>query len=151
MKPLTTTDIKPRPINPEAACDPNPNDEHFNYDELDACCPCALCGAYRQAKIDLESAMVDAGGLSWKGMCPRAKHRRRAHIHMLAVSNMRDLYCEMSYLTHTKRDGAEMMTWLLGKLRSRKESWWANHSAKKTLGAWIVEWAVEKGLMAAGA
>jgi hypothetical protein len=137
-----------RRINPS---DPNPNEDHYNYDDLDNDCPCCLCASYRSAKAELDVATVEADGLNWKGMCDRAKRRRRAHIRMLAVSNKRDLYCEMSYLTHTKRDGPEIMAWILGKLKTRSQGWWANHSAKRTLGSWILEWSRERDLIASAA
>jgi hypothetical protein len=145
--PPTQSSVGPSPIGvigpPK---DPDPGEDHFNYDELDVNCSCSLCDAYRKAKIELEEASIAAEGLSWKGMCDESKRRRKAHIRMLAISNKRDLYCEMSFLTHGKRDGHEIMAWIQGKLKTRSAGWWANHSAKRTLGSWILEWSRERDL-----
>jgi hypothetical protein len=132
------------------AVDPDPTLDHYNYDYLDENCSCSLCSEYKRAKEELEEAEAGAVGEGWKSMKPKAKRRRDAHLHMLAISNQRDLYCEMSFLTQNKRDSADILAWLLIKLRSKKNSWWANHSAKKTLSAWIVEWATERDLTTAG-
>lgn len=65
---------------------------------------------------------------------------------LLANANKRDLYSECSFLTHDKRDGPQFLAWVLTKVldyRYKGNGWWANHSAKLTLGHWILLWAEE--------
>ncbi len=67
---------------------------------------------------------------------------------LLANANKRDLYSELSFLTHDKRDGEEFLAWVLDKVSGtnyKGMGWWANHSAKLTLGHWILTWAGETG------
>jgi hypothetical protein len=66
---------------------------------------------------------------------------------LLATANKRDLYSELSFLTHDKRDGEEFLLWVLDKTTSKYKGmgWWANHSAKLTLEHWILQWADETG------
>lgn len=122
-----------------------PSYEHYNYDDLDVDCKCCLCLGYFTAREVHHVLLTDTSDHKWRCPCAVCKEKRKAYMTLLATANKRDLYSELSFLTHDKRDGEEFLRWVLDKVTSKYKGmgWWANHSAKLTLGHWILQWADE--------
>lgn len=125
----------------------NPGPIHFNYDELDIDCKCRLCSDYFDAREVHQYLAAETVDHKWRCGCAMCKEKRKAYMTLLATANKRDLYSELSFLAHDKRDGDGFLLWTLDKVTSRYKGmgWWANHSAKLTLGHWILLWAEETG------
>lgn len=117
--------------------------EHYNYDEIDVDCTCTLCTSYKESMADYVHTLSLVPGHGWHCKCQLCKQKRAQHQAMLAISNKRDLYCELSYLTDEHPFSAPFLGWVLTKIRDMKfksEAWWASHCPKKPLRAWMNEW-----------
>ncbi len=61
----------------------------------------------------------------------------------MAAAHRREIYSELSFITHEHRKGPVFLAWVYDRMRDpkyRKESWWATTSINRTCAAWISEW-----------
>lgn len=66
---------------------------------------------------------------------------------MTAAGVRRDAYSELSYIARDRKWRDEFLTWFLSYLKTsrRKASWFAFKMDRKTLGAWVEDWATQTG------
>jgi hypothetical protein len=127
----------------DASDHPLPPQNHFNYDDIDVFCRCALCTEYYRATGEFSFHTKLTVGHKWHCKCFMCSQRREAHIESLAAGSRRDLYSELSYLTHGHPYANRFLYWILQLIRDpcyKSDAWWATHSPKKPLNAWMNEW-----------
>ncbi len=121
---------------------------HFNYDEVDIFCQCPLCRSYFTAVMDFAFVLSVTEGHRWHCRCRLCDDKRTIHRTSLTAGSRRDLFSELSFLTHEHPFSRQFLSWVLAKIQDdrlkgtalRTDSWWANHSPKKPLSAWMTEW-----------
>lgn len=121
----------------------DPPREHFNYDDIDLFCRCTLCVKYFEAVLDFEFFLSVTEGHRWHCTCYLCGQKRKHHTTSLAESSRRDLYSELSYLTHAHPFAPPFLNWVLRIIRDatfKSESWWASHAQKRALSTWMVDW-----------
>ena|ERR1700693_3030810 len=100
--------------------------EHYNYDELEKTCLCALCAGVRELNI-----LTEPTGLSVDSV---ARHT--------AMSKY-TVYCEMSFFIMNKLWKKEMLGWLGEKMQDPNymtEKEWYIGAYYKRMEWWIQEW-----------
>lgn len=126
--------------------DPQPSSPptvHFNYDDLDEKCHCALCSEYRSTLAHYIRRRKDTKGHSATCDCFMCVSKQAAILEMRVASNKRDIYCELSYLTNQHRLGSQFLRWVYAKMTDEKfrgADWWANSSMQLTLRNWMDQW-----------
>lgn len=137
----TKTKIQPeRKITCEAI--PTPR-QHFNYDDVDVFCRCRLCLEYFDATQDFAYFLAMTEGHRWHCDCYLCGQKRQYHQISLASGSRRDLYCELSFLTHEHPFAPQFLGWILKLVwdaNFKTDSWWANHSQKRPLKVWMDDW-----------
>lgn len=129
-----------------SGCSPQPNKPpivHFNYDDLDENCHCALCSEYRSTVAHYIQRRRDTRKHSAECDCFMCVSKQAAILEMRVASNKRDIYSELSYLTSAHRLGAEFLRWVYARMTDesfRGPEWWANDSMRLSLRAWMDEW-----------
>lgn len=111
---------------------------HYDYTVVDESCPCVICGIWRE-KRDIYLSL---------GMVQKTQHFkhvdkawRDALYALTAVTNRRELYCEMSFhAAHTYPvSGAQLMAWVATMVSNPEltDGWWVHRSPGFSLEYWI--------------
>lgn len=138
MKPQAQLTSKLRADDPA-----DPPRAHYNYDDIDVFCRCPLCQTYFSAVQDYEHFLSLTTGHRWHCPCYLCGQRRAFHQISLAQGSRRDLYCELSFLTHEHPFAPQFLGWILRLIRDTSfhtDTWWATHSHKRPLSAWMNDW-----------
>ncbi len=132
---------------------PLPSLKHYNYDDLDGSCGCALCNHYRHAVKAYEAYIQGKSSHVWSCTCAECKTRMKIYEEVLLSSLKRETYSELSFLCENHPDKGPFLAWVWratqypdGHRRTFSRAWWLDRGAKVPLGWWLRKWKMLSGV-----
>lgn len=124
--------------------------EHFNYDEVDASCRCALCKTRLRMLDALEAArtFIEKSEVLSSSEVRRQvrKNLEGVQREFLRESTKRDVYSELSFLVRNKKWKQEFLGWVarvVQKTDWKSAGWWTHEVGETPLYWWFERWAYE--------
>lgn len=115
---------------------------HFDYALVDTFCECRLCLEWR-AKQGVFAERQTALGRLHKVWAEADDTWRDAMYQYTAVTNRRDLYCEMSFhAAHTyPMSGQAIMAWIAGVIDDpgKTDGWWIMREVNLPIHYWVLQ------------
>lgn len=129
-----------------------PSLNHYNYDNLDGSCNCALCKDWRDCTDAYTSHLEKEPAHVWQCDCHTCKEKTKAYNALLCASMKRDTYSELSFITDAHPDKGPFLAWVWratqykGRKKTFSQGWWLDQGQKVPMFWWLSKWKMLSGV-----
>ena len=117
--------------------------EHYNYEALENTCRCKLCSNLAAARAAHGGIASEARGHKFRCSCAKCKAVKKSEREILVLSNRRDTYSELSFISSGRTWRNTFLNWAWGRVANPEWGdayFWIHDAERKSLGSWLEDW-----------